>query len=281
MISIRKLESLPRDTRLRRIVKLLEQAVSETSAPPPRYLQSLCRLIRKDVGSAQGASSDHGTSSAQTMAAVQRLVDLDHTERDTGNLELVRLLDDLRHAIMGVLGIDVADWDLLHPVEISESKAQTSRGNALADVGIYLDSIRSPFNLGSIVRTAAAYGVRSVGLSPESVTPEHPRAVRSAMGSLEFVHIHIGSVSEYVDACVSHASDVIALETDGEDINYYAFPTTGILVLGSEELGIRPTVRRQSSGCVRIPMYGAKRSLNVGVACGIALHAWQQSVSSR
>ena len=49
----------------------------------------------------------------------------------------------------------------------------------------------------------------------------------------------------------------------------------GIVIIGSEELGVSPeALRRADGGCVSIPMTGLKASLNVGVAFGILMQAW-------
>lgn len=245
----------------------------EGPVPSPTYLDGLLRLIRNDEAFVGGTV--HLDDLPEKLSRGQ----------DSG--EMVRLLDDLRHTLMGQLGIAVADWDLSTPASGLRPESETGRrsvgassGVGLERVGIYLDSIRSPFNLGSMVRTAAAYGVRSIGLSPETVTHEHPRAIRSAMGSFDYVDIYVGTLAEFTAARFSPQTDVIALETDGERIDDFSFPVTGVLVLGSEELGIRPSVRAETTAGVRIPMYGEKQSLNVGVACGIALHAWLQSIAT-
>ena len=68
---------------------------------------------------------------------------------------------------------------------------------------------------------------------------------------------------------------VFALETGGTPIGEFDFPKQGIVVIGSEELGVSPeSLHLASYGRVTIPMKGIKASLNVGVAFGILMQEW-------
>lgn len=72
---------------------------------------------------------------------------------------------------------------------------------------------------------------------------------------------------------------VFALETGGTDINEFKFPPRGICIIGSEELGVSPeALARATYGIVTIPMKGLKASLNVGVAFGILMQKWVESL---
>ena len=74
---------------------------------------------------------------------------------------------------------------------------------------------------------------------------------------------------------------VFALETGGTDINEFEFPQKGICIIGSEELGVSPeALHRADYGRVSIPMKGLKASLNVGVAFGILMQKWIESISN-
>ena len=62
------------------------------------------------------------------------------------------------------------------------------------------------------------------------------------------------------------------------------FPVAGVVLVGSEELGLSPEALRladEKRGRVSIPLAGAKRSLNVSVAFGILMYAWQASLSRK
>jgi TrmH family RNA methyltransferase len=107
-------------------------------------------------------------------------------------------------------------------------------------------------------------------ISPLCVPPSHPRAQRSAMGTMDYLPCEELSLAE-LPADVP----VFALETGGTPIGEFRFPEKGIVILGSEELGVSPEgLARASYGRVTIPMTGIKASLNVGVAFGILMQAW-------
>jgi TrmH family RNA methyltransferase len=75
---------------------------------------------------------------------------------------------------------------------------------------------------------------------------------------------------------------VFALELGGKPIDGFTFPRSGIVLVGSEELGLSPDALRLADGQfgrVSIPLGGAKRSLNVSVAFGILMHAWHRALT--
>jgi TrmH family RNA methyltransferase len=143
---------------------------------------------------------------------------------------------------------------------------------------VYVEDVRSPFNVGSIFRTAEAFGAERILLSPRTPLPSHPRAMRTSLGA--------ESVLPWVRAELSAAASlggVFALELGGTPIDRFTFPRNGVVLVGSEELGLSPEALRIAdghSGRVSIPLCGAKRSLNVSVAFGILMHAWHAALTS-
>ena len=140
---------------------------------------------------------------------------------------------------------------------------------------VYAEDIRSPFNIGSIFRTAEGMGAEKVYISPCCVSPEQPRAIRSGMGCIETMGWEQVSLDK-----LPADMPVFALETGGTDINEFKFPERGICIIGSEELGVSPeALRKAEYGCVSIPMKGLKASLNVGVAFGILMQKWVEYIN--
>jgi TrmH family RNA methyltransferase len=96
------------------------------------------------------------------------------------------------------------------------------------------------------------------------------------MGSVELVPWRRSSLD-----CISKEIPIFALELGGTELDLFSFPPEGIVVLGSEELGISREVKELCRyGTVSIPMSGAKASLNVGVAFGILMYAWTSFLRS-
>ncbi len=179
-------------------------------------------------------------------------------ERRTCNYAKNRLLD--------IIGIFPAEWDLVVAPHSSPSAVRSFFPNTF----VYAEDIRSPFNLGSIYRTAEAFGLEGVLLSPFCTDENHQRAQRSAMGCSKYIETKRLSLDE-----LPKDIPIFALETGGCPINEFEFPQTGIVIIGSEELGISPdALKKADYGHVSIPLSGIKASLNVGVAFGILMQAW-------
>ena len=149
-------------------------------------------------------------------------------------------------------------------------------------VVLYLPHIRSPFNVGNIVRSAAAFAVCGVVVGSLCPPLSHPRALRAAMGGEKIVPVIRGGYREGRMLLAERVKNpdpvVVALETGGCPIDRFTFPACGILVVGHEQYGVPSphlVTARRSGGIVSVPHQGVKRSLNVGVATGIALSWWQ------
>jgi len=220
---------------------------------------------------AQLLYADDDTPKAVRMAARSVSEALGHAYE---RREPIRAVDALRYAILAETGQSVADWDLVDP---STGIPDPRSRRIYPGIKAYLEDLRSPFNVGSVFRTADAFGVEELILSPSCADPSHPRALRSAMGAVELLHWRRASL-ENLGGDVT----IFALELGGERIENFPFPEKGIAILGSEELGISREARASCSlGTVSIPMSGAKGSLNVAVAFGILMYAWTSSLEHR
>ncbi|MEE8440724.1 MAG: TrmH family RNA methyltransferase [Spirochaetia bacterium] len=256
MISLRKLRVLPPDTRRRKMVRLLDGFVQYGSLPDLRYLEGLLHLIRE--------TSPEGSAIAPPPILAE-----------TDNETTLRFIDKLRYELRSQLGIPVGDWDLLPPAGygiVRRGKPGTTdppRGTT-GTVSVYMESIRSPFNAGSIVRSAVAFGVTRIGISPDCPPADHPRLVRTARGTERSVEIQRFPLTELP----AEWRPLLALEVGGRVVDSFPFPDTGTLLVGSEELGLSREALEMAEERISVRMTGTKGSMNVGVACGIALHAW-------
>ncbi len=193
-----------------------------------------------------------------------------------------RLCNLARNALLSILGTFPAEWDLVvaphnERVEGQSETSITSARNFFPGVSVYAEDIRSPFNIGSIFRTAEAMGCEKVYISPLCVDPSQSRAIRSGMGCIETMGWTRCPLEE-----LPKDQAVFVLETGGTPIDEFDFPERGIVIIGSEELGVSPeALHRATAGCVTIPMTGLKASLNVGVAFGILMQAWVSRLRGR
>lgn len=184
-----------------------------------------------------------------------------------------------RNALLAILGTFPAEWDLViapHNTNKTDDGQLVDAREFYEGVFIYAEDIRSPFNLGSIFRTAEAMGAEKIFVSPLCTSPEQPRAVRSAMGCIETLGWERMALED-----LSEDVPVFVLETGGTPIGEFIFPRKGVCIIGSEELGCSPeALARATYGRVSIPMKGLKASLNVGVAMGILLQKWVDAIEN-
>lgn len=153
---------------------------------------------------------------------------------------------------------------------------------------IVLDNLRSAHNVGAIFRTADAFGVINIfccGTTP-TMTTAGRKAIRelkkTALGAEDVVpweyHADVGRV---VARLRRRGYEVVALEQHVRSRSLWRvrprFPLA--LVAGNEVDGVSSAVLRRADMIVHIPMLGQKESLNVAVACGIALYAFRHGNS--
>ena len=188
-----------------------------------------------------------------------------------------RVCNCARNHLLAIIGTFPAEWDLViapHAFPFDNNGTVRQRG-FYPGMCVYAEDIRSPFNLGSIFRSAEAFGVDTVYLSPFCADPRQTRALRSGMGCIETLGWERKALAD-----LPHELPIFALETGGTPIFEFAFPKRGICLIGSEELGLSPQALDCAEyGRVSIPMKGLKASLNVGVAFGVLLASWTQSVA--
>jgi len=271
MLPLHKLAALPRHQRLRKAAKLFEGAerrlivFGELPADEIEYLKCLAKQLRDEEGFSN--------------AAVELLANT--AEKITGGTqnELRRMLNGVYHLLLSETGRTHADWDFINSPGVLDS----SKRRSFAGMQVYLEDIRSPYNVGSMFRAAESFGVEKIWLSPFCADPRHKRAERTAMGCVDILPWERLSRDPFAGQLEKFAEGpFFALETGGMPLENFSFPQQGILIAGSEELGVSPgalAAADASLGRVSITSYGAKGSLNVSVAFGIVMHAWQLTIN--
>jgi len=263
VIPVHKLAKLPRHQRLRKIAKFLEaedrrlagESAFETFSARDGFIAAIAGLLADD---AEFGDAERAAVRESAGELVERF--------SLGRPFERRSVNTLRHIVAAAVGTQIADWDLVDGTgSLAADKRATLRG-----VRVFLEDIRSPFNVGSIFRAAESFGVEKAYLSPLCASPDHPRAARSAMGCDKIVAWERAELETL-------EGPFFALETGGTPMDEFDFPESGILIVGSEELGVHPktlALAEKSLGRVSIPTIGVKGSLNVSVAFGIAMREW-------
>ena len=141
---------------------------------------------------------------------------------------------------------------------------------------VVLDNVRSQYNVGSVFRTSDAFRVECIYLCGISATPPHQEIHKTALGAEDTVNW------EYFK---DTKEAILKLKSDG----YYIFSIEQVevsfmlenlqldaskkyaVVLGNEVKGVQQEVVNLSDGCIEIPQYGTKHSLNVSTTAGIII----------
>ncbi len=161
--------------------------------------------------------------------------------------------------------------------------SQSSELTATRGLSIFLDGIRDPGNLGTIIRVADWFGLPSVFLTDDCVDVYNPKTIQASMGSFARVHTRVASLASlravqpdlpFLGTCIDNGLNALRFE----------WPSDGLLIIGSESHGIRPENSALIATWLSIPRgvssptvaAGAvAESLNAAVATGIlaAAHA--------
>jgi TrmH family RNA methyltransferase len=140
-------------------------------------------------------------------------------------------------------------------------------------VYLYLDGLQDPGNLGALARVAEAAGAAALALSPGTVHPNHPRALRASAGSLLRLPVAVGAEAEEVDRRLSTIQARWTALDPRDGINLWEAGLDGALVLavGAEGPGLSPALRERAGLRLTIPIEPPVESLNATVAAALVL----------
>jgi len=139
---------------------------------------------------------------------------------------------------------------------------------------LLLDNILDPQNLGAIIRTALCVGVDGVIMPKDRSAPITPSVSKASAGALE--HIRLSRVTNLVQTikqCKKNGIWVTGLDQNA-DLSLYHGDMTGsiAIVLGGEQKGLRPLVKKNCDFLISIPQFGALDSLNASVAAAVTMY---------
>ena len=146
---------------------------------------------------------------------------------------------------------------------------------------LMLSSLRDPGNLGTVIRTAAAFGINGLILSPDCADIYNPKTVRASMGTLfrmpvAYAQDIVRTVSVLGDAGYSVCAAV--LDRDSEPLDRMAITPKTVFVIGNEGHGIDPAIISAAHKKVYIPMEEGVESLNASAAAAVFM--WQMRLAS-
>lgn len=151
-----------------------------------------------------------------------------------------------------------------------EAASQPSENISL---GILLETLQDPGNLGTIIRTAAAAGSDGLWLSPDSVNVDHPKVLRASVG--QWFRLPIATVDIVTQAQQLREKGVqVVATTATAELEYWSLdlrqPT--VFMMGNEGAGLSADLMDCASVTVKIPVMPGVESLNVAVSTALLLY---------
>ncbi len=133
-------------------------------------------------------------------------------------------------------------------------------------IGLILDGVQNPYNLGAILRSAAAYRVERIWMAPPSVPTSHPKVAKTALGCERLVTVEqVDDGPAAVAAARAAGMTTVALELAGPAAPLWELPLGGdvCLVVGHEERGVHRSMLAVVDHIGFLPQRGKVGSLNV------------------
>lgn len=150
---------------------------------------------------------------------------------------------------------------------------QAASSRPSPQLGIALENLQDPGNLGALIRTAAAVGSDGIWLTPSSVDPTHPKVLRASAGQWFRLPQRVAdTLITDIAGWKASGCQVLATAASGT-VPYWQIDLTlpTVLLLGNEGNGLSPAAIAAASDIVYIPMAPDVDSLNVGVAAAVIL----------
>lgn len=160
--------------------------------------------------------------------------------------------------------------------ELNRKSVEEFKKACKVPVIVVLENIRSMHNVGSVFRTADAFLLQGIYLCGYTAKPPHRDIDKTALGATESVDWkHFPATVDAIQLLKENGYLVYAVEQaeNSVSLQHAAELTPGKLavIFGNEVTGVDNDTLQQCDGCIEIPQYGMKHSLNISVAAGIVL----------
>jgi TrmH family RNA methyltransferase len=190
--------------------------------------------------------------------------------------EKIKFYDQLIQ-IPGKLYKEISDMD--NPQGILA--VATFKVNYIEDINIkvnpfllLLDRVQDPGNMGTIIRTADAFGINGIIVTEGCVDIYNPKVVRSTMGSI--FRIPVFHESDGVNIIKKLKKEGVKIYSTSLEGSYYIqntnFKESCMLIIGNESKGVSKSLHLMADELIKIPMIGEAESLNAAVASSIIMY---------
>ncbi|MBE9060543.1 RNA methyltransferase [cf. Phormidesmis sp. LEGE 11477] len=152
-------------------------------------------------------------------------------------------------------------------------EAESGRPKDSVSLGVVLETLQDPGNLGTIIRTAAGAGSDGLWLSHDSVDLSHPKVLRASVGQWFRMPMATVNAVKQAKTLREQGLQVVATAATAE-LNYWQLdlrqPT--VFLMGNEGAGLSPEIMASASVSVKIPVMPTVESLNVAVSTALLLY---------
>ena len=164
----------------------------------------------------------------------------------------------------------------LRTIEMNRLTVEEFKNSEKLPIVVMLDDVRSLYNVGSVFRTGDAFRIESICLCGITACPPHPEIHKAALGGEDSVEWrYFTTALEAVTYLRERGYFVYAVEqVEGSSKlqNLRFDPSRNYaVVFGNEVKGVHQEVVDICDGCIEIPQYGTKHSMNVSVSAGIVM----------
>ncbi|WP_448561914.1 TrmH family RNA methyltransferase [Trichothermofontia sp.] len=169
----------------------------------------------------------------------------------------------------------------VHPdgvVAVARQHQRPLRAPRRPSLGLLIDTLQDPGNLGTLIRTGVAAGAEGLWLSPDSVDPHHPKVLRASAG--QWFRLPLTVVTDWQGAIADWQAQGIQIVASCATAPHpywqvdFRLPT--LILLGNEGAGLSCDLVAMADRQARIPHFGPVESLNVAIVAALMLYEVQR-----
>lgn len=153
--------------------------------------------------------------------------------------------------------------------------AHTFNSDSIKGNVLILDNIQDPGNLGTIIRSAVAFGVNTIVASSDTVDVYNSKTIRSSEGMIFHINYVVGDLINIIASLDNY--DIYTTNVkEGESLDKITRSNNYAIIMGNEGNGVRENVASLANKSIYIPMDNACESLNVAIATSIILYEFNK-----
>lgn len=160
--------------------------------------------------------------------------------------------------------------------ELNRPDLEDFKNVAKTPIVLVMDNVRSMHNVGSAFRTCDAFAIERIALCGITAQPPHREIHKTALGATESMDWkHYETTMQACEELRADGFTIMAIEQVENAISLETFkPTVDqklAVVFGNEVFGVEEVIVAYADGCIEIPQFGTKHSLNISVSIGVVL----------